>query len=258
MKKILIILSATALCLSATAARPKKSNDITATCAEVKGVWKPGETISLFNSYSDAGSVYTCKSLGFTTVLQGKGSVTNDEGYRCAVYPASCLRMWTPANAHIIIPREQTAKLNGYPEDGVLLSACSKSRDLVFEPVMGYIKFTIDKETPATSAVMVKVNKFISGTYKIRMNDPQMKVELEAASPRWHEVLLKSADGAALAPGTYYVGLFARVLPDGLTIERFSPDGSSTQIPVPAKIVINKGQAFDAGTLRAESLALTQ
>lgn len=259
MKKTLLLLAlAATLCIPADAAKPKKTKDITATAAEVKGVWKVGEEISFFNSYSNAGSIYTTKSLGFTTVLQGKGSVTNDDGFRCAVYPASCIRMWTPANAHIIIPREQTARLNGYPEDGVLMSACTTGREMVFEPVMGYIKFVIDKDSPATIGVMVKANKFIAGTYKIRMNDPQMKVELDSGTPRWHEVLLKSADGSQLAPGTYYVGLFARIFPDGLTIERFAPDGTSSEIPLSGKIVVNKGQAFSVGALRTDSVAVAK
>ena len=243
-------LLAAAVSVPVDAAKPKKNKEFTASAPEVKGVWKAGEQISFFNGVSPEGAVYTCKELGFTTPLQGKGAATTEDGFWCAVYPASCMRMWTAKNAHLLIPREQTARKDGYPEDGMLLSACSEGRAIEFQPVMGYVKFTIDENSPATVAVAVRADKYIAGTFKVRMNEPAMRVELDTGGPRWHDVLLKSPGAAPLAPGTYYVGLFARVLPDGLTLERYAPDGTSVQVPLPGKITLQKGMAFDAGVIR--------
>lgn len=250
MKKVFLFIAALALCVAAGAAKPKKTKALTASAPEVKGVWKPGEEVNIFNGTSPDGSVYVCKELGFVSELQGKGAATTEDGYRCAVYPASCLRMWTPKNAHIIIPRQQTAKKDGYPEDGVLLSARSEGRSLVFEPVMGYVKFTITEDSPAVAAFVVRADKFISGTYKVRMNEPQMRVDLDNGTPRNHDVMLRSVDGKALAPGVYYVGLFARVFPDGLTVEWYAPDGSASSKIIPGQISIKKGESFDAGVIR--------
>lgn len=250
MKKLLIILAAALMCLPVDAAKPKKVKGFTALAPEIKGAWLQSDEVNFFNGNSAAGSVYTCKELGFTSSLQGKGAATTEDGYWCAVYPASCLRMWTPKNAHILIPRQQTARKGGYPADGMLLSAMSETREMEFQPVLGYVKFTVTEESPAVVAFVVKANKFISGTFKVRTNEPGMRVDLDTGTPRNHDVMLRSADGSALAPGDYYVGLFARVFPDGLTFEWYAPDGTVSSRFVPEKITLQKGLVYDSGPIR--------
>ena len=248
MKKHLLFFLSLCLSLASVAQKPSKKS-FQATCPELAGGhWKAGEQINVYDSNPE-GLVYTANADGAQTFFMGKGACTSDDGYWCAVYPASALHLWSPQYLHFQIPNQQVADLGKIPAGTAIMYSCTSGYTMDFKPLVGYVRFVIGDNMPAIREVRLHTSKYISGHFKVKLDAEQTKV-VNGGGARYRNVVLKPEQaGGVMAPGDYRLALYSRIFPEGMSLEFIAADGRVAIKTFDEKITIGLGHIFNLGVV---------
>ena len=231
------------LCLSILSFAQKAPKKSFSTENTPNGIqWQNDSKINLADG-SEAGLVYTAETSTNMTYFWGRGAGRSDEGNWLALYPASALKMWEGNILHFNIPHEQVANKVECP----MFSRTSDS-ELQFRPLTAYLQFTIGADLPPIKEIRFSTTKYISGAYKVDLTVKNPGVALDTGD-RYREIILKPQDGGVITPGDYTMAIFARVLPDGMTIEIVSEDGKVAVEKIAAELKFTLGKARDFGVI---------
>ncbi len=204
--------------------------------------WLAGEPVNLYGSQPQ-GVIYTTTDAGQKTAFMGNGARRTEEGHWVAIYPASALRMWGENTLYFTIPREQVAQKGGFP-----VYNRTEGRDFEFKPLTAFIKFEIPAGFPDVKEIRISTDKFISGNFKANLGAKNVSVQLDTGI-RFREIVLKPENDGVMGAGEYRVALFARPLPNGLTMEIVAADGTVATRKITAELKFALGKTRDLGIL---------
>ena len=242
-KNILLLASICLSCLSFAQKAPKKSFS-TEMPVSAYDAWESGDMISLPEGGDSLGVVYTAEKADGKTYFWGRGACRTEEGNWAALYPASALRKWDDKTLYFTIPHVQTAVKADRP-----MYSRTQTPALEFKPLTAYLKFTLSSSLPPVKEIRFVANKYISGSYKADMDARNVSVLLDVGE-RFREIVLKPQDGGVIAPGDYVMSIFARVLPDGLTVEVETVDGIVASEKINRELKFTLGKERDLGVIR--------
>lgn len=245
MKKYLLFFVTLCMSLVSVAQKPSKKA-FPASCPSIIGEWTVGEQINMSDATNPEGVVYTSDREGAQTFFMGKGALTSDDGQWWAVYPAAALRMWSPQYLHFMIPNEQIANPGGIPQGSVIMASCTDGYDLDFKPLVGYVKFGLGPDLPPVKEVRIHAGKNISGQFKVKMGEKPLKV-VNGSGTRYQNIVVKAEEGKTLSVGEYRAALYARIFPDGLTVEVVAADGKVAIVRIEEKVTVTLGTALNIG-----------
>ena len=118
-----------------------------------------------------------------------------------------------------------------------------------FKPLAGYVRFVIGENMPAIKEVRLHASKYISGSFKVKLEIDKTKV-VNSDGARYRNVILKpEQNGGVIAPGDYRLALYSRIFPDGLALEFVAADGRVAIKTYDEKMTINLGQVFNLGVV---------
>ena len=238
-------LIAAALCLSLVAfgqKAPKKSFSTEFPPCE-GGQWQAGELISMSDETTEQGVEYFAFESSGKTYFSGKKACRSDIGHWLAVYPRSAVRKWEPGVAHFDIPREQIAGKTAFP-----MYSRTETTALEFTPLTAYLSFELPEGFPPIKEIRFSTTKFISGSYLAEFLGKNVAVKLDAGD-RSRDIVLKPGEAGVFAPGVYKMAIFARVLPDGLTMEVEAADGRVAVKKITSELKFTLGRTRDLGIL---------
>lgn len=211
--------------------------------------WRAGEKISLSDGSTPQGAEYTVTDAGGRSSFMGKGACRSDEGLWLSLYPSAALRRWNSDTLHFAIPHEQVVNQCIPP-----LYSRTEGREFVFKPLTAFLKFELPSGLPPVKEIRFSANKYISGSYKVGLGAKTVSVLLDRGE-RFRDIVLKPEDGGVIAPGEYSMPIFARILPDGLTVEVVSEDGRVARQAVPSELRFSLGKTRDLGILHGLQFA---
>lgn len=243
MKRNILLAAALCLALVASAQKPKRSfSTVNPPFAGTQ--WQTGEKISLPDGDNPQGVLYNAENAGDKTYFSGRGACRAEDGRWVALYPASALRMWDPEYLYFNIPHVQLVNADNKP--------MFNRTDVVsfdFKPLTAYLTFTLAPDAPPVKEVRVSTNKFISGSYKVELAAKSLSVLLDTGE-RFREIVLKpEKDGGVIAPGDYTMSIYARSLPDGMTVEVLAEDGSIAVRKITSEVKFSLGKTRDIGVI---------
>lgn len=242
MKRNILLVAALCLSLLSYAQKAPKKSFLTE-IAPLDMPWVDGEQINFSDSDEGEGVVYTVQNYGTKTYFMGKGACRSEEGNWLALYPASALRRWEGACLYFNIPHEQVGCKNDKP-----MYSRTQSISMDFKPLTAYLTFTLAPGQPPVKEIRICANKYISGSYMVDLDAKSVSVQLDTGE-RFREIILKPQDGDVLAPGDYTMSIFARVLPDGLTVEIVGLDGKVETRKIGAELTFKLGKTRDIGII---------
>lgn len=240
-RNILFVASMCLSMLSYAQKAPKKS--FMTEKAPVGVEWLSGELVNFSDASDGEGVVYSIDNTGDKTYFMGRGACRSDEGYWLALYPADALNYWEGACLHFAIPHEQIINKNDKP-----MYSRTQSIAMDFKPLTAYLTFTLAPGQPAVKEIRFATNKYISGSYKVDFDQKSVSVQLDTGD-RYREIVLKAEDGGVIAPGDYTMSIFARVLPDGMTMQIVSEDGRMLERKIPTELTFTLGKTRDLGVI---------
>ena len=244
MKRYILLITAICLsCLSFAQKAPKKTFSTDSPLSAYDG-WESGDLISLPEGDDSLGVVYTAEKADDKTGFWGRGACRTEEGNWAALYPASALRKWDEKTLYFTIPHEQTAVKADRP-----MYSRTQTPSLEFKPLTSYLKFTLSASFAPVKEIRFVANKYISGSYKADMDAKNVSVLLDVGD-RFREIVLKPQDGGVIAPGDYVMSIFARVLPDGLTVEVETVDGKVAAEKINRELRFTIGKERDLGVIK--------
>ena len=244
------ILLAAALCMSLVAVAQKPKRTFSTENPPFEGaVWPAGEMISLPDADNHSGVTYTLENDGDKTYFSGRGACRAEDGRWVAVYPTSALRMWDAEYLYFTIPHEQVVNANNKPmfsrTDAVVLD---------FQPLTAYLTFTIAPDAPPVKEVRFSTNKYISGSYKVALAAKSLSVLLDTGD-RYRDIVLRPQAGEVITPGDYTMSVYARVLPEGFTVEVVAEDGSIAVRKINSEVRFTLGKTRDLGVITKSHFA---
>lgn len=222
-----------------------------------KVLWTPGDALSLYDSGSGTGAVFTSSlnSESPTAEFKGNGAQKGPDGYYYAVYPAGAVSGWSGDVALFTIPNVQTAVKGQAPAGTMVMAARAESLDkgMMFSHKAAYVKFTVDGNTePFVSfSVIPTVGKNISGGFKITMGTDAMALSNDGNAKRYQYVELRTADGNPFTAGTWYVAMYPGTYDEGLDFQFKDKDGGVCSVKGKGeKISVYGGDVLDLGTVK--------
>jgi len=248
MKRHFLLLAAICLPLTVFAGKQPKRMFSTVDPPYAGGQWKNGDLISLPGGHDSTGVEYFAETGSGRTFFCGRGASRSDEARWLAVFPAASVRAWAGGKVRFVIPHEQIAGKLEAP-----LYSASQDFSLSFKPLTAYLKITIAPGNPPVKEIRVLANKFISGSYQANLDAAKVSVQLDAGD-RFRDIVLKSPDGGAIPPGDYMAAIFARILPNGISVEIESEDGRVVSAKFTRKITLVAGKIKDLGIIDNLSL----
>ena len=242
MKRSILLVGAVCLSLLSYAQKAPKRSFSTENDPNVI-LWQDGSQVNLSDGFEGEGLVYSAEVSGDKTYFWGRGAGRTDEGNWLAIYPASALRMWEGNMMYFNIPHEQIAGNVEFP-----MYSRTTDTELKFSPLTAYLTFTLAPDVPPIKEIRLSTTKYISGSYKIDLGVKNPGVALDTGE-RFREIILKPQEGGVLLPGDYTMAVFARVLPDGMTVEIVNEDGKVAVEKITSEIKLNLGKTKDLGVL---------
>lgn len=234
-----------AMCLTFMAMAQKPKRMFSTERPPFAGVeWQTGELISLPDIDNPEGVVYNVENVGDKTYFSGRGACRTEDGRWVALYPASALRKWDSEFLYFNIPHEQRVNAKDKP-----MFSRTDVVSLDFNPLTAYLTFTIAPDAPPVKEVRVSTNKYISGSYKVELAKKSLLVLLDTGE-RFRDIVLKpQEEDGVMGPGDYTMSIYARVLPDGLTVEVMAEDGSVAVKRIVAETRLSLGNKKDLGVI---------
>ena len=243
MKRNVILAIALCLSLISYAQKAPKRSFLTETePAEVK--WQNGELVNFSDASDGQGVNYYIDKADGKTFFMGRGACRSDEGDWLALYPAGALNFWEGSCMHFLIPHEQVANKTANP-----MYSRTQTIAMDFKPLTAYLSFELAPGQPPVKEIRFKTNKFISGTYKVDVSMKTVSVQLDTGENRYREIVLKPGESGVIEPGTYTMAIYARVLPDGMTVEIESVDGKVEVRKIARELKFALGKTRDFGVL---------
>lgn len=200
-----------------------------------------GDQVNFSDASDSEGVIYAVENTDDRTYFMGRGACRSDEGYWLALFPASAINVWEYSTLHFNIPHEQIVGVTQMP-----MYSRAESVVLDFKPLTAYLQFTLGPDLPPVKEVRVSTNKYISGSYKADFAAKSVAVELDAGE-RFREIVLKPKEGELLTPGDYKMAIFARTLPEGITMEIVTEDGRSVTKRITTELKFSLGKTRDIG-----------
>ena len=233
-----------AMCLSLVSFAQKAPKKTFSTENKPKLIqWQNGAEINVFDGSDGAGVVYSAETSADMTYFWGRGAGRTDEGNWLALYPASALKTWEGSILHFTIPHEQVVNKIESP-----MYSRTTDTELKFMPLTAYLTFTLAPDVPPVKEIRLSTTKFISGAYKVDFAVKNPGVALDTGD-RYREIILKPQAGGVITPGDYTMAIFARVLPDGMTLEVVTEDGKVATEKIAAEMKFTLGKARDLGVI---------
>ena len=250
MKRIIVCVAAMCLAVMAVAQKPKRM--FSTEKPPFAGVtWQDGEQISLPDIDNPEGVLYTVENVGDKTYFSGRGACRAEDGRWVAIYPASALRMWDSEFLYFNIPHEQVANATDMP-----LFNRTDVVEFNFKPLTAYVSFTLAPDAPPVKEVRLSTNKYISGSYKVELAQKSLNVLLDTGE-RFRDIVLKpQEEGGVIAPGDYTMCIYARTLPEGMTVEAVAEDGSVAVKQITSEVKFTLGKTRDLGVISRAHFAV--
>lgn len=245
------ILLAVTFCLSAMAIAQKPKRMFSTEKQPFPGIsWQTGEQISLPDVDNPEGVIYNVENVGDKTYFSGRGACRAEDGRWVAVYPASALRMWDSEYLYFKIPHEQVVNAVDKP-----LFNRTDVAEFNFKPLTAYVTFTIAPDAPPVKEVRISTNKYISGSYKVELAAKSLSVLLDTGE-RFRDIVLKpQEEGGVILPGDYTMSIYARTLPEGMTVEVSAADGSVAVKQITSEVKFSLGKTRDLGVISKSHFA---
>ena len=206
--------------------------------------WQNGELVNFSDASEKEGVNYYIDKDGDKTYFMGRGAGRSDEGEWLALYPAAALNYWEGSCLHFLIPHEQVVNKNDKP-----LYSCTQTIATDFKPLTAYLTFELAAGQPPVKEIRFCTTKYISGTYKVDFSQKPVSVVLDTGENRYREIVLKAGESGVIEPGTYTMAVFARILPEGMTVEIESVDGKVEVRKISKEIKFTLGKTRDFGVL---------
>lgn len=243
MKRSILLVALVCLSVMADAQKPKRM--FSTEKQPLPGVsWQTGEQISLPDGDDPEGVAYVVENVGNKTYFSGRGACRADDGRWVALYPASALRMWDSEFLYFNIPHVQVVNTMDKP-----LFNRTDVAEFNFKPLTAYLTFTIAPDAPPVKEVRVSTNKYISGSYKVELAKKSLSVLLDTGE-RFRDIVLRpQEDGGTISQGNYTMSIYARTLPEGMTVEVFAEDGSIAVKQITSEVKFSLGKTRDLGVI---------
>lgn len=243
MKRSILLVAAVCLSVMAIAQKPKRM--FSTEKQPFPGInWQTGEQITLPGVDNPEGVVYNVENVGDKTYFSGRRACRTEDGRWVALYPASSLRMWDSEYLRFNIPHEQVVNATGRP-----LFNRSDVAEFDFKPLTAYVTFNIAPDAPPVKEVRISTNKYISGSYKVELAAKSLSVLLDTGE-RFRDIVLKPHEKeGVISPGDYTMSIYARTLPDGMTIEVLAEDGSVAVKQIASEVKFSLGKTRDLGVI---------
>ena len=243
MKRNILLLAALCLTIVAFGQKAPKKSFSTELPPYEGGKWQEGELINLSDDTTEQGVEYFSFESAGKIYFSGKRACRSEAGHWLAVYPSTALRKWNSSNAHFEIPREQVVGKTVCP-----MYSRTETTALEFKPLTAYLSFDLPEGFPPIKEIRVSTNKFISGSYLAEFAGKNVAVKLDVGD-RFRDIVLKPGDAGIFAPGVYKMAIFARVLPEGITMELETVDGKVAVKRIPSELKFSLGKTRDLGIL---------
>ena len=240
-RSILLVVAVCLSILSYAQKAPKKSFSTENNPNVIQ--WQNGAQVNLSDGFEGKGIVYSAEVAEDKTYFWGRGAGRTEEGNWLAIYPASALRTWEDNILYFNIPHEQIANNVEAP-----MYSRTTDSELNFRPLTAYLTFTLAPDVPPIKEIRLTTTKYISGSYKIDLSVKNPGVALDTGD-RYREIILKPQNGGVILPGDYTMAIFARVLPDGMTMEIVTEDGQVAVKKIAREIKLTLGKTRDLGVL---------
>lgn len=226
--------------------------------------WMPGDQIALLNTVTSGSAGATLGALYSTSITakSATASFTGTGAVKCAdsdryvaFYPASAINpnvKWTTGYVYYMIPHEQIAVKDGFPENATALVADSEGNEFTFKHVNAYLKFTFDETSPSIKEIRISDNaeKNISGAMRVQNKSLNQSVATSYPEDIFSDVILKTSDGSAFQKGSYYVALRATTYGSGLTFSFTNTEGKTGTKSFSVSKALAGGEIADMGTVR--------
>lgn len=263
---ILAVLGTTALLSCSKENEPVSSGStvtFSASAPKIKTVldglsvkWVAGDKISVCDGRavaSNAGVELSCSGSGSS--VEFSGQVPEQENYY-AIYPAGQVNNWNSNGSSTVfvnIPAAQVATTGSIDPCACILVAktSAEEKNFAFSHYLAYLKFTIAAGSPEIKAVTVTNNadNAIVGQAKIDASANPGGYKHENNTNKSTSVTLSTTDGTAMAPGDYYIAIYAREYASGLKFSFTRTDDKVAVINDSSAKEVVAGHLYPLGTV---------
>lgn len=209
--------------------------------------WEENDKVSVWDGA--AFTEYAAQSSGVQTLLAGPETASGKEYY--AFYPADESITFADGTLSMTLPSEQVLVEGHFPYAPSVAFSTAADRDFRFRSVCGMLGLTITRDDVVSLSINGKKNEILAGAVTVDLSDMKNPAWTVVEGEGEREIVLKSEDGAALKPGTYYVAVLPQTFEEGIIISMFNADNEQAERVRSKELQIRRGKYLNAGNVDA-------
>lgn len=209
--------------------------------------WEQGDAVTVWNG--ETSCIYTALSAGTQTLLASEEVVDASKSYY-AFYPADENLVFSEEGSLVMtLPASQILEQGHFPYNPVVAFTKGTERDFRFRSVCSMLGFTITRDDVKEIALIGRNAETLAGEVNVEISDMTAPAWTVVEGKGADRIVLTAADGAAIAPGTYYFAVLPQEFKKGVIFSMINSDGVKAERVRSKSLILERGVYLNAGNL---------